>query len=106
MREVTGWQMVFVAVILVVRAVVIVAERLTEPPIMRKRINRGSDEFFEWEARHRGEMELDEVLDPSRHRMSGGQPTAAHASGSRRVCLAPFSTSNSHSQIMQRRPAA
>jgi hypothetical protein len=106
MREVAVWQIVFVVVLLVVRAVVIVAERLTEPPIVQKRINRGSDEFFEWEAMHRGETELDEVLDPNRHRTCGGRPTAAHASGSRRVCLAPFSTSNSHSQIMQRRPAA
>jgi hypothetical protein len=54
----------FAAILLVVRAVVIVLERLTEPPIMRTRINRGSDEFFAWEAEHAGETELDEVLNP------------------------------------------
>ena len=53
-----------VAVRTVVRLVVIVVERLTQPPIMRTRINRGSDEYFAWEAKHSGETELDEVLDP------------------------------------------
>jgi hypothetical protein len=48
-----------------VRAVVILLERLTEPEIMRTRINRGSDEFFAWEKEHAGETELDEVLNPS-----------------------------------------
>jgi hypothetical protein len=52
------------AILFLVRVVVIVLERLTEPPIMRTRINRGSDEFFAWEAEHAGETELDEVLDP------------------------------------------
>jgi hypothetical protein len=54
---------VSVALRVIVRVVVIVLERLTEPRIMRTRINRGSDEFFAWERKHAGETELDEVLD-------------------------------------------
>jgi hypothetical protein len=69
MSEATLWEIVVGGVLVLVRVVVVVAERLTEPSIMRKRINRGSDEFFEWEAQHRGETELDEVLDPRRLRL-------------------------------------
>jgi hypothetical protein len=57
-------ELLFVAILGVVRVVVIILERLTDAPIMRQRINRGSDEFFAWEAEHRGETELDEVLNP------------------------------------------
>lgn len=57
-------ELLLVAIVGVVRLVVIILERLTDAPIMRQRINRGSDEFFAWEAEHRGETELDEVLDP------------------------------------------
>ncbi len=57
-------KLLFVAVAAVVRFTVIILERLTEPPIMRARINRGSDEFFAWEAEHAGETELDELLNP------------------------------------------
>jgi hypothetical protein len=57
-------KLLFLVVLVVVRVVVVVVERLTEPPIMRTRINRGSDEFFAWEAKHAGETELDEVLNP------------------------------------------
>ena len=62
-------KLLFVVVLVVVRVVVVVLERLTEPSIMRTRINRGSDEFFTWEAEHAGETELDEVLDPRRLRL-------------------------------------
>jgi hypothetical protein len=34
-------------------------------PIMRRRVNKGSDEFFSHETRHRGETEFDEILDPA-----------------------------------------
>ena len=57
-------KLLFVALAAVVRFVVIILERLTEPPIMRARIKRGSDEFFAGEAQHAGETELDEVLNP------------------------------------------
>lgn len=62
-------RLLFLVVLVVVRVVIVVLERLTEPPIMRTRINRGSDEFFEWESKHAGETELDEVLDPRRMRL-------------------------------------
>jgi len=58
-------KLLFVAAAAVVRFVVIILERLTEPPIMRAQINGGSDEFFAWEAEHAGETELDEVLNPN-----------------------------------------
>jgi hypothetical protein len=61
-------KLLFVVVPVVVRVVVVMLERLTEPPIMRARINRGSDEFFAWEAKHAGETELDEVLNPGKLR--------------------------------------
>ena len=57
-------KLLFVVVPVVVRLVVIVLERLTEQPIMRTRINRGSDEFLAWEAKHAGEIELDAMLEP------------------------------------------
>jgi hypothetical protein len=59
------WLGLFGLVAIVVKVVVIVLERVTEPEIMRTRINRGSDEFFAWEKEHAGETELDEVLNPS-----------------------------------------
>jgi len=58
-------KLLFVAAAAVVRLAVITLERLTEPPVMRAQINRGSDEFFAWEAEHAGETELDEVLNPN-----------------------------------------
>jgi len=58
------WLGLFGLVAIVVKVVVIVLERVTEPEIMRTRINRGSDEFFAWEKEHAGETELDEVLNP------------------------------------------
>ena len=58
-----------ILLIVVVRVVVIALERLTEPKIMRTRINRGSYEFFAWEKEHAGETELEEVLNPSRLRL-------------------------------------
>lgn len=61
-------KLLFVVVPIVVRLVVIVLDRLTEKPIMRTRINRGSDEFLAWEAKHAGETELDEMLNPGKTR--------------------------------------
>lgn len=62
-------RILLIVVVVAVRLVVIVLERLTEPKIMRTRINRGSDEFFAWEREHAGETELEEVLNPSRLRL-------------------------------------
>ena len=45
------------------RKLLALAERATEAPIMKRRINAGSDEYFDWESEHEGESELDEVLD-------------------------------------------
>ena len=39
-------------------------ERWTEAPIMRQRINAGSDQYFAWRDAHAGETELDEILEP------------------------------------------
>jgi hypothetical protein len=58
------WLKLFGLVALVVRVIVILLERFTLPKIMRTRINRGSDEYFEWEKQHEGETEFDEVLNP------------------------------------------
>jgi len=37
-------------------------DRWLEPPIMRQRINAGSDAYFDWRDEHAGESELDDVL--------------------------------------------
>lgn len=58
------WLRLFGFVAVLVRVVVILLERYALPKIMRTRINRGSDEYFEWEKHHEGETELDEVLNP------------------------------------------
>ena len=39
-------------------------DRWTDPPIMRQRINAGTDKYFEWRDRHEGDSELDELFDP------------------------------------------
>lgn len=39
-------------------------DRWTDPPIMRQRINEGSEKYFEWRDRHEGDSELDEFLGP------------------------------------------
>jgi len=62
-------RILLIVVVVAVRLVVIVLERLTEPKIMRTRINRGSDEFFAWEREHAGETELEEVLNPTQLRL-------------------------------------
>jgi hypothetical protein len=48
----------------VVKWVLPYIERWTEAPIMRQRINEGSDQYFAWRDAHAGETDLDEVLDP------------------------------------------
>lgn len=48
------------------RAIVGAIDRWTDPPIMRKRINDGSDKYFEWRKKHEGDSELDEFFDPAR----------------------------------------
>ena len=47
-----------------VRLVLPYIERWTEAPIMKQRINAGSDQYFAWREKHAGETDLDEVLDP------------------------------------------
>lgn len=37
-------------------------ERLTDPPIMRQRINEGSDKYFVWRHQHESDSEVDDVL--------------------------------------------
>ena len=44
------------------RKVLAMLDRWGEPPIMKKRINAGSDEYFAWQEEHAGESELDEVF--------------------------------------------
>lgn len=44
------------------RKVLAVLDRWGEPPIMKQRINAGSDEYFAWQEEHAGESELDEVF--------------------------------------------
>jgi hypothetical protein len=62
-------RILLIVVVVAVRLVVIVLERLTEPKIMRTRLNRGGDEFFAWEREHAGETELEEVLNPTQLRL-------------------------------------
>jgi hypothetical protein len=44
------------------RALLATVDRWLEPPIMRQRINRGSDEYFDWLDEHAGESELDDLF--------------------------------------------
>lgn len=44
------------------RALLAKVDRWLEPPIMRQRINAGSDAYFDWRDEHAGESELDDVL--------------------------------------------
>ena len=44
------------------RKLLAAVDRWAEPPIMRQRINAGSDEYFAWQEEHAGESELDDVL--------------------------------------------
>lgn len=44
------------------RAVLAKVERWLEPPIMRERINRGSDRYFDWRDEHGGESALDDLF--------------------------------------------
>jgi len=37
-------------------------DRWGEAPIMKRRINTGSDEYFAWQEEHAGESELDELI--------------------------------------------
>jgi hypothetical protein len=37
-------------------------ERWLEPPIMRQRINKGSDWYFDWRDEHAGESALDDLF--------------------------------------------
>ena len=50
------------------RSVLGVIDRWTDPPIMRQRINAGSDEYFAWRKKHEGDSELDEIFDPANER--------------------------------------
>lgn len=43
-------------------------DRWTDPPIMRQRVNGGSDKYFAWQRKHEGDSELDEFLDPENER--------------------------------------
>jgi hypothetical protein len=44
------------------RALLAKVDRWLEPPIMRQRINAGSDAYFDWRDEHAGESELDDVV--------------------------------------------
>jgi hypothetical protein len=44
------------------RALLAKVDRWLEPPIMRQRINAGSDAYFDWRDEHAGESELDDIL--------------------------------------------
>jgi hypothetical protein len=55
-------------VLAVWRTVIGSIDRWTDPPIMRQRINKGSDKYFEWRAEHEGDSELDELLDMANER--------------------------------------
>jgi len=44
------------------RELLAAVDRWGEAPIMRQRINTGSDEYFAWQEEHAGESELDEVF--------------------------------------------
>jgi len=44
------------------RALLAKVDRWLEPPIMRQRINRGSDVYFDWRDEHAGESEIDDLL--------------------------------------------
>ena len=48
------------------RAALGFVDRLTDPPIMRRRINPGSDEYFACRKKHEGDSEVDDFLDPGR----------------------------------------
>ena len=54
----------------VVRGVVAWLDRRTEAPIMQRRINARSEEYFQWRDTHRGETGLDDILDPTSTRKS------------------------------------
>ena len=41
-----------------------VIDRWTEPPIMRQRINAGSDRYFREQARENGDPSVDELVEP------------------------------------------
>jgi len=47
----------------VLRKLLGVIDRWTDPPIMRERVNAGSDKYFAWLKKHEGESELDEFFD-------------------------------------------
>jgi hypothetical protein len=49
------------------RALLAKVDRWLEPPIMRQRINAGSDAYFDWRDEHAGESELDDGLGVGRH---------------------------------------
>ncbi|HEX7979084.1 MAG TPA: hypothetical protein VF461_10805 [Gemmatimonadaceae bacterium] len=42
-------------------------DRWLEPPIMRQRINAGSDAYFDWLDEHAGESELDDLFGVQPH---------------------------------------
>lgn len=50
------------------RKVIGAIDRWTDPPIMRRRINAGSDKYFEWRAEHEGDSELGDLFDPGNER--------------------------------------
>jgi hypothetical protein len=37
--------------------------RWTDPPIMHRRINDGSDKYFAWREKHEGDSAVDEFVD-------------------------------------------
>ena len=60
--------MVFRLIHAVWRTIIGAIDRWTDPPIMRQRINDGSDKYFAWRAEHEGDSELDELFDMGNER--------------------------------------